>query len=204
MSVNDTIRATNQINQTNSDRISRDQALIIIDEQNDYFPDGRNPLHEPERALAATQRVLAAFRKASAPIIHVRHEATPDAPFLRPGTRGVMIHGGVAARYGEPVVTKHEPDAFQGTVLQSLLRADGIRQLVICGMMTHMCVDTTVRRAHSLGYRVTVIADACATKDLTFDGVTVPAQQVQAAYLAALDGTFATVRTADEWLAGNR
>lgn len=204
MSVNDNMGTTNQTNQTNPNQIGRDQALIVIDEQNDYFPDGRNPLHEPERALAATQRMLAAFRKAGATIIHVRHEATPDAPFFRPGTRGAMIHGGVAARYGEPVVTKHEPDAFQGTVLRELLRTGGIRRLVICGMMTHLCVDTAVRRAHSLGYQVTVIADACATKDLTFDGVTVPAQQVQAAYLAALDGTFATVTTADEWLAGNR
>jgi nicotinamidase-related amidase len=183
--------------------MEQNTALIIIDEQNDYFAGGRNPLHEPERAMAITQQVLARFRAMDAPIIHIRHMATPDAPFFIPGTHGCEIHEGVAPIDGEAVVIKREPDSFQGTILQETLRSLGIRHLVVCGMMTHMCVDTTVRRAYSLGFDVTVIADACATKDLSFNGITVPSAQVQTAYLAALDGTFATVTLYADWPAAN-
>ena len=68
-----------------------------------------------------------------------------------------------------------------------------IKELIICGMMTHMCVDTTVRAAMDYGYSVIVVGDACATMDLAINGETVPADMVQKAFLAALDGVFATI-----------
>ncbi len=67
-------------------------------------------------------------------------------------------------------------------------------------MMTHMCIDTTVRAAAALGYEIDLIADACATRDLTWEGMMIPAEQVQGAYLAAMSGTFATVYRAEAWI----
>lgn len=90
-------------------------------------------------------------------------------------------------------MVKHWPSSFRDTGLDALLRSRGADSLVVAGMMTHMCVDTTVRAAFDLGWTSTVAADACATKKLGFGGLTVEAPMVQASYLAALDGTFAKV-----------
>jgi nicotinamidase-related amidase len=90
-------------------------------------------------------------------------------------------------------VVKHYPNSFRETILLSELQTRGIKEVTIVGMMTHMCIDTTVRAANDLGFSVTVIAEACATKDLTFGDRTVAAADVQAAYLSALDGSFANV-----------
>ena len=82
------------------------------------------------------------------------------------------------------------------------LRKRQTTTLVIAGMMTHMCIDTTTRAAADLGFQCMLAHDACATRELTFGGLTVPAAQVQVAYLAALDGPFAQVRSAEAICAG--
>ena len=148
-----------------------------------------------QAAAEVAAKVQAKFRQDGHAVFNVQHVATSaDASFFLPGTKGVEIHESVAPKPGEPVVVKHFPNAFRETSLLGDLRAKGIDELVIVGMMTHMCIDTSVRAANDLGFKVTVIADACATKNLTF-GHTVAAADVQAAYLAALDGSFATVKT---------
>lgn len=91
------------------------------------------------------------------------------------------------------MMVKHFPNSFRDTPLLSHLQTQHIDQLVIAGMMTHMCVDTTVRAAFDLGFTCTLAQDACATRSLTFHGQAVSAQQVQLAYLAALNGLFARV-----------
>jgi len=73
------------------------------------------------------------------------------------------------------------------------LKKMGVTRLVICGMMTHMCIDTTTRAAADLGFTCRLAHDACAARSLAFGGATVPAGQVHAAFLAALDETFAEV-----------
>ena len=75
-----------------------------------------------------------------------------------------------------------------------------ITDVVICGMMTHMCVDATVRAAKDLGYKCTIIQDACATKDLEFQGFKVEAEKVQAVFLAALTPFYATIISTDEYI----
>jgi nicotinamidase-related amidase len=95
---------------------------------------------------------------------------------------------------GELVIVKHFPNAFRETTLLESLRDLEVSELVIIGMMTHMCIDTTVRAASDLGFNVTVFENACATKDLQHNEILVTAKNVQAAYLAALDGSFASVR----------
>jgi nicotinamidase-related amidase len=175
------------------------RALVIVDIQNDYFPGGANPLHEPEAAASAARRVLERFRAAGEPVMHIQHVwDAPDAPFMRPGTEGVEIHAAVAPLAGERVIQKDAPNAFLRTPLERELREHDVDGLVVCGMMTSMCVDATVRAAADLGFAVTVVHDACAAPDLAFGAVEVPARSVNAAFLAALADGYATVVSADE------
>ena len=170
------------------------RALLIVDIQNDYFPGGAYPLHEPEAAAAAARSVLEGFRASGEPVVHVRHVwDEPDAPFMRPGTAGVEINEAVAPAPGEPVIEKEAPNAFLRTGLERELRARGVEELVVCGMMTSMCVDATVRAAADLGFSVTLVHDACAAPTLSFGGTDVPAPAVGAAFLAALGDGYATV-----------
>jgi nicotinamidase-related amidase len=169
--------------------------LLIIDIQNDYFPGGRMTLEGTGPAADHAAALLAAFRRLQLPVIHVQHVATqPGATFFLPGTEGADIHASVLPREGEAVIQKHYPSAFRQTRLLEYLGQQGIGKLVVAGMMTHMCIDTSTRAACDLGFAIELAHDACATKALSFGGVEVPAGQVQAAYLAALDGVFATVR----------
>jgi nicotinamidase-related amidase len=178
-------------------------ALILIDIQNDYFPGGRMELVNSLEASGAAARLLDCFRKASWPIYHIRHISTkPTASFFLPGTPGADIHPSVAPLPDETVITKHYPNSFRETGLLERLKADGIDQLLICGMMTSMCVDATVRAAFDLGFTCTVAKDACATRDLMLDGETVPARQVQLAFLSPLGAVYAKIRTSDAILEG--
>jgi nicotinamidase-related amidase len=175
------------------------RALVIVDIQNDYFPGGAHPLHEPASAAANAAALLARFREAGDPVFHVQHVAAePDSPFMREGSHGVEIHESVAPADGEPVVQKEHPNSFRETSLADDLRARGVDEVVVCGMMTAMCVDATVRAADDLGFTVTVAHDACATSDLTFGGESVAAPTVHAAFLAALADGYATVTPAAE------
>jgi nicotinamidase-related amidase len=170
------------------------RGLLIIDIQNDYFTGGAMPLVEPDAAAAVAALVLERFRRDDEPVIHVRHVwDEDDATFMRPGTRGVEIHPLVAPGEGEPVVDKEYPNAFRETKLDELLRSNEIGELVVVGMMTSMCVDATVRAAVDLGYGVTVLDDGCAAPDLEFGGRQVSGADVQAAFLAALADSYATV-----------
>jgi nicotinamidase-related amidase len=102
---------------------------------------------------------------------------------------------------GETVISKNFPNSFRDTPLLEYLRERQITRLVIAGMMTQMCIDTTVRAAADLGFECLLAHDACATRALSFGGVTVPAESVQAAFLAALNGLFARVLPVADLLA---
>lgn len=175
------------------------RALVIIDIQNDYFAGGRMPLAEPEAAATRAAELLAAFRSNGEPVFHVQHVSTrPGATFFVPDTEGVQLHQSVAPRDGETVVVKHFPNAFRDTPLQAQLREAGVGEIVVAGMMTHMCIDTSVRAAADLGFGCLLAADACATRALNWQGQSIEAAAVQAAYLAALSGSFARVANAAE------
>jgi nicotinamidase-related amidase len=176
-------------------------ALLVIDIQNDYFPGGKMELVGSVQASAAATRLLAAFKKQSWPVYHVQHiSIQPGATFFLPGTQGAEIHQAVKPLPTEPVITKHFPNSFRETDLLDRLKAENIGTLLICGMMTHMCVDTTVRAAFDLGFSCILTHDACATTNLTFNGITASAEQVQASYMAALGAVFAQVKGVDEIL----
>jgi nicotinamidase-related amidase len=175
------------------------QALLLVDIQNDYFPGGAMALVGSPEAAHQAASLLESFRRAARPVVHIQHVATrPGATFFLPDTSGAEIHADVAPLPGEAVFRKHFPNSFRETPLLEHLRALGVTQLVVAGMMTHMCIDTTVRAAFDLGFQCRLAGDACATRDLARSGDTVPAAQVQAAFLAALDGTFAKVLSTGE------
>jgi len=170
------------------------QALILVDIQNDYFPGGRNPVVGAEAAATVTKNVLDKAREKHEAIIHIQHTSLrPNATFLLPDTPGSDIHPLVAPLPDETVVQKHHPNSFRDTTLLAELQSRQISRLFFCGMMTHMCIDTTVRAASDLGFQCIIVGDATATKDLTYGSITVPAVHVQAAFLAALSGLFAKV-----------
>ncbi len=176
------------------------QALLIIDIQNDYFPGGKYELFQSERAAQQARLALEHFRARGLPVFHVQHlSLAPGATFFVPGTDGAGIHGSVAPLAGETVIVKHAPNAFFETGLHQMLKERGIDRLVVCGMMSHMCVDTTVRAARDHGLSVTLLWDACATRDLEWQGQVIPAQTVHGAYMAALDGRFAKVVSVEEY-----
>lgn len=176
------------------------KALLLIDIQNDYFSGGKSELVVPEKALQVAEMVLKKFRDAGLPVIHVQHINTrAGAPFFLPDTEGCRIHERLTPLYGESVVVKHAPNSFYNTNLNTIIKEKRIAELVVCGMMTHMCVDTTVRAAKDYGTPITLLADGCATKDLSFNNTKLPADTVQKVFLAGLHGMFANIIIGSEF-----
>lgn len=162
-------------------------ALLVIDIQNDYFPSGKNPVVNPLEAAQNAYRLLQCFRELNGYHVHIQHiSLKPDATFFIKGDSGSDIHDSVAHFEGEPIIYKHYPNAFRETNLLEMLREWEIERVVICGMMTHMCVDATARAAADLGFQVMVAEDACATRDLIYGETTIPADLVHKSFLAAL------------------
>lgn len=169
-------------------------ALLIIDIQNDYFADGACELVGSEQASEKAKLILEYFREQKNPIIHIQHiSANAGAIFFLPNTFGVEIHSSVSPLDGETLINKNYPNSFRETDLSKVLKEIGVSELVIVGMMTHMCIDATTRAAKDFGFNCTVIGDACATKDLMINDMKVTAKDVQNAFLSALSYYYADV-----------
>ncbi len=137
------------------------KALLVLDVLNGIF-ELPVDLHDPEGFLSRTERLLASARRAGIPVVHVQHAGPTGSP-IEKGTRGGQIHPRVAPAPGEIVVEKHEPDAFHGSTLSSVLDELGARELLVCGFASEACIDTTVRSAYGRGYAVTLVADCHTT-----------------------------------------
>ena len=169
-------------------------ALILVDIQNDYFPDGRMELVGIDEAGARAKDLLALFRERQWPVIHIQHIASSEkSTFFRPGTEGAEIHESVRPLPSEVVIQKHRPNSFRETTLLDELRQAGAEQAVICGAMSHMCVEATTRAASDLGFPCVVVHDACATRDLQFGERVIPARDVHDSFMAALGMGYADV-----------
>lgn len=181
------------------------QALIIVDVQNDYFQGGKMELVGTEQAADHVQQILAESRKKKVPVIHVQHIATdPAATFFLPDSKGVEINDRVKPLPAEKLIIKHYPNSFRETELLKYLKDNGITHLTIVGMMTHVCIDATVKAAKDFGFECTVIADACATRDLEVKGAKVSAENVQTALIGALGFYYSTIMTTKEFLNQNK
>ncbi|HWQ51573.1 MAG TPA: cysteine hydrolase family protein [Terriglobales bacterium] len=173
-------------------------ALILVDIQNDYFPGGRSELCGAEAAAAAARKILRIFRVHEWPVFHIRHISQDEgASFFLPDTPGSETAKVVSPLPNEEVFIKHAPNSFIGTPLGAALTSLGVERVVIAGMMSHMCIDSTTRAAGELGYEVLLVHDACATKALAFGGEVIPAMQVHTAFMAALRA-FARVVSLEE------
>lgn len=177
------------------------EALLLIDIQSDYFPGGRMELAGMKDAAKKAAALLKTFRDTGKPIFFVRHlSVRPGSTFFIPETPGADIHASVQPHPEETVIEKYFPNSFFQTELLLRLKEADVTNLVVCGAMSHMCIDTTIRAAKELGFTSTLIADACATRDLKFENELLPACVVHKAFMAALDGMFATVMTAEDYL----
>jgi len=179
-------------------------ALLLIDFQNDYYPTysgAKWALSGTEEAASNAATLLTEFRKQELPVIHVRHEfPSDDAPFFLPESEGSKIHTSVAPIDNEPVILKHQINSFRDTELNSVLGKLKVEKLIIVGAMSHMCIDAVTRAAVDFGYECNVAHDACATLDLEFNGVIVPAKSVHYAFMAALSFGYCNVDTTDKLL----
>ena len=177
------------------------RALIIIDLQNDYYPGGLWPLHNIEAVTDNARQVLDYARTTDDLIVHVHHEFLMDpAPFFAPGTAGASIHERMQPEQGETMVLKHQVNSFHETELKNILDQHDIQDIVLVGAMSHMCIDAAARAASDFGYNVTVLEDACASRDMEFQDRTVAAVDVHAAYMSALGFAYATVQKTADWL----
>lgn len=164
-------------------------ALIIIDIQDFYFPGGAAELVEPEKAGEQAKQLLSHFRENNKLVVHVRHNFQP----------GGEIHKLVKPLKGEKIVSKDEVNAFLNTDLDKYLIKNNIDEVVLCGMQTHMCLEAGTRAAHDLGYKCTVVEDACTTRDLSFGENTIAAKDVHYCTLATLKN-YATVTNLNDFL----
>jgi len=179
------------------------EALLLIDIQYDYFENGMMTLVGAERASLHARQILDKFRSENLDVVFIQHIATsPTATFFLPQTKGAEIHVNIKPLPNEKIIIKHYPNSFRETELLDYLKSRNITDLVICGMMTHMCVDATTRAAKDFGFNCMVISNTCATRDLAINGDAVKAEEVQKSFLAAFNGFYATVITAQQYLEG--
>lgn len=171
--------------------MSRETALVIIDVQAGMF-DPAYPICQGEALLAAIQTLTAKARAADAHVVYVRHGEGPESP-LEYGTPGWQVHPSISPLPEDLIIDKRSPDSFHQTPLQAELEARGVKRLVLTGIQTEYCVDTTCRRAFSQGYSVTLVKNGHAT----WDSSTLSAPQIIAHHNEVL-ATFAKVIDSSE------
>lgn len=179
-----------QITYSKPEKKNKKTALLLIDIQNFYFPGGRLPLENPEKASLNSQKILESFRERGKLIVHIKHNAKSEAE----------IHKNVAPLKEEKIISKDYANSFKDTGLLEYLRSHKINHLVICGMMTHMCVEAATRAANDLDFDVILIGDACATRDLKYGDRVIKAMDVHCSTLSSLDGYYAKVLSTEEYL----
>lgn len=174
-------------------------ALLVIDVQNEYV-DGAMPISYPalESSLPKIGTAMDYAAQAAIPVVIIQHTAAePESPVFVRDSHGWQLHPVVTERRYDEVIEKHLPGSFTGTSLGKWIEQNSIDHLVICGYMTHMCVDTTTRQAVHRGMKVSVLSDATGTLDL---GPEAPAEMVHKSELAVLGSVFATVQSVDDWI----
>ncbi|MGL6259980.1 cysteine hydrolase family protein [Vibrio sp. WXL210] len=145
------------------------KALLVIDLQNDYFPEGKYPLWNTQQTLANIKQAIARANEQQIPVINIQHIANPEqglAPFFNADTHGVEIHNEISAiTANAEVVVKTFADSFEGTNLEPVLSEHDVDELLLCGMMTQNCVTHTALSKAAEKYQISVLADCCTTVD---------------------------------------
>jgi nicotinamidase-related amidase len=167
-------------------------ALIVIDVQQGMFSHSENP-YDGDGMLSRISSLVERAREASMPVIFVQHDGGPGHPLEKP-SEGWKVNPSTGYRDGDLVIEKRNCDAFQDTDLQSTLEKMGVSDLVLAGMMTEYCVDTTCRRAFSQGYKVTLVEDAHST----FSKPHINAEQIIGHHNEILGSSFAVLKAAEQ------
>ncbi|MBX9646963.1 MAG: cysteine hydrolase [Xanthobacteraceae bacterium] len=177
----------------------RDAVLVMIDLQNEYLA-GPIALPDANTAIVSAGKLLARARDAGAAIFHIAHKGRPGGMFDRSAERGAIVPA-LTPLPGEPVIEKSLPNAFAGTDLETQLAAVGRKDVILAGLMTHMCISSTARAGLDLGYRITVDADSCATRDLPDGrGGAIAAATIHEVALAELSDRFAIIARGEDAL----
>ena len=166
-------------------------ALILIDIQQFYFVEGSSQLVKPEAASENAAIMLKEFRTNGDLIVHVQHASKEN----------MYIHSNVIPQEDEKVITKQYVNSYRDTDLFDFLNHNKVEKVIICGMMTHVCVEGASRASTDYGFEVVVIGDACATRDVEHNGKTVKAADVHASTLATIDGYYGKAMTVEEYIA---
>lgn len=186
--------------------LGKEAALILIDVQKAFveMEDTGRRRNNPQ-AVANMARLLEAFRNRGLAVFHVRHASKEPGSLLRPERSGYEAIGEAAERADEPVLVKHVNSAFIGTDLEQRLRDGGYETVVIAGITTNHCVETTTRMAGNLGFDARLVEDACYTFDrVGHSGEVESAEAIHAMTLSNLDGEFARIETTETVLAALR
>jgi nicotinamidase-related amidase len=179
---------------------AKQTALVVIDIQNEYF-DGKMPIPDGMKALKQSRKLVDFAHKKGMPVIFVRHEGPADGPQFAKGSHFAEFHKDLQPGKGDIVITKATPSSFVGTDLDAQLKKLGIKDLIVTGLMTHMCVSSTARDAVPLGYQVIIPEDATATRSLaTWDNSVVDSKDLQRAALAGVADVFAEIKTTQQVL----
>ncbi len=170
----------------------KDSALILIDIQNTYRR-GLMQLTNVEPAILEAQKLLKLARELKIPVIHIQHDAGVGSPYDISTDIGAIATE-VAPIAGEKVIVKNYPNAFVETTLDAELKTLGIKNIVLAGFMTHMCVNSTAHGAFNLGYASTIVASATATRPLlSTNGKVLGADEVHLGALASTRDLYAVV-----------
>ncbi|KAI9358463.1 Isochorismatase-like protein [Pilaira anomala] len=183
----------------------REKALIVVDVQNDYFPDGKLPTWRPVETAEHIATLIKKFRDDGKEVIYVQHIIKdPEAfPFLVKGTHGAEINDIVKPLPTDKIVTKEENSSFVRTELKEYLLSKGITNLVVVGMMIHNCVNATVYSAVEEGFPSIVVDECVNTMDQPLYGEVVKAEDIKRAFLTGIQFGFSVVYKLDDIMSGN-
>ncbi len=170
----------------------KDTALLIIDMQVGNFSES-DPIYKGDELLAKVKSLITKARSGRIPIVYVQNNGGSGDPDEY-GTQGWEIHPSIAPIKGDVIVQKLTPDAFYETNLHHELEVKGIKKLVIAGLQTEYCIDTTCRRAYSFGYNITLVKDAHST----WDSHPFTAQQIIDHHNQVLGGWFVSLKNEEE------
>ncbi|ORE00873.1 Isochorismatase hydrolase [Rhizopus microsporus var. microsporus] len=182
------------------------EALVIVDVQNDYFPNGKFPTDSPVETAEAIAKLIQKFREEKKEVVHVTHvvpNPTEKFPFFQEGTWGVQVHDLVKPLPTEKYIVKNYSNGFHETDLEEHLRSKGIDRIIVVGMMIHNCVNATVYAGKDAGFDCIVVDEAVNTFDQALHGEVIKAKDIKKAFLAGIQFYYAKVLKLEDVLSND-
>jgi nicotinamidase-related amidase len=173
--------------------MKKSEALIVIDVQNGMFSDPDNPVFRGDHLISVIKRLIRYFRNQKIPIIYIQHNGASGSP-LEKSSDGWKIRQEIKPKNSDIVIQKNTPNSFLDTDLKSILNELKAQDLIICGLQSELCIDTTCRQAKAFGYNVTLVKDAHST----FNTELLPAEKIWAHHNSVLGDWFVTVKESSE------